>query len=718
MEQRRSRGSAAFGLALAISIVAVAAAAMAFLWEARRDLVAAEVVKSQVQVQLLAAHASAVFRETELTLRESLPALRTGLTRDVAETLARRARRLPVAANVVLIDASGSTAFALQPADAASLDSATLIAAHRDAEEDTRIGVAPSRDGARTWLALSFRVRGTDGGYRGVLAALLDPDTIAVSYRDYGTVDVDALALYDANGSVLGAWPPEAFPHAAGSAVSALPLYSAIPSDSPAAYGLRTFENSSALVTTFQLSGYPLRLALAISRERMLAPWVRESRLVGGAVAALALTFIVSAVRVRRGHQRRAAIEADLAASRAREELVGLFRRLALVFGEARVPEELLRRALEEARSTLECSAVFARMEKRFACACGPAETHLQAELDRVFGGVDIAAPADAPRHGRLSDYGATADADRGITLVPAGESGRPQALFGYVTDGVTPARPVADEVLSQASWLIHRAVLASLAEQEQQRLRDRLTEARRHESLGLLAGGVAHDFNNLLAVILGHAEMAAQKDTQSTEIAASLAAIVEASRTAASISDRMLTFAGRGRMARQRLDLSDLLREAEGLLRHGLPPHATLSMSLAARADIEGDPAQLRQVLVNLVTNAGEALGTQGGSIALATGTLECDRALLSTCYYYAPLQEGRYVFLDVRDNGAGIEPATLPRLFDPFFSTKFVGRGLGLPFTLGVIRGHRGTMYVESKPGSGSLFRVLLPEASADAR
>ena len=149
-------------------------------------------------------------------------------------------------------------------------------------------------------------------------------------------------------------------------------------------------------------------------------------------------------------------------------------------------------------------------------------------------------------------------------------------------------------------------------------------------------------------------------------------------------------------------------------LLALSVSKKATLDWDLSERSTtVEGDPSQLSQVAMNLVTNASEALGPGSGSITVRTGTVECTRSDLLQCYLGEDLAEGAYVFLEVRDSGTGMDDATQSRIFDPFFSTKFTGRGLGLATVLGIVRGHRGAIWVHSQPGRGSTFRVLLPQS-----
>ena len=249
-------------------------------------------------------------------------------------------------------------------------------------------------------------------------------------------------------------------------------------------------------------------------------------------------------------------------------------------------------------------------------------------------------------------------------------------------------------------------------SDEERWAVERRLREAERLESLGVMAGGIAHDFNNLLHAILGFAEVAAAASAPGSSAASALAQVQVAGRRATDLTRQMLAYAGRSRFVPRILDLSRVALRARPLLAASLAPGQRLELALADELPpVDADPAQLRQVLINLVANASEALGEAGGRVVLRTGALRCDRGYLAACYPDDGRPDGTYAFLEVEDDGCGMDPATRGRLFDPFFSTKFTGRGLGLAAVLGIVRGHRGTLAVTSEPRVGTVMRVLLP-------
>jgi len=249
--------------------------------------------------------------------------------------------------------------------------------------------------------------------------------------------------------------------------------------------------------------------------------------------------------------------------------------------------------------------------------------------------------------------------------------------------------------------------------------LERKLLEGQKLESLGLLAGGIAHDFNNLLSTVMGNASLARFSLPAGGEAEAQLGAIETAALRAAELCRQMLAYAGKGRFVIEAADLTVLTEDLLPLLRISIAHQAALKLELARNLPaVMADATQLRQIVMNLVLNAADAIAAAkvpdgGGEIVLTTGVMHADSILLSKCVAGAALPRGDYVFLEVRDTGAGMTPEVIAKIFDPFFTTKFAGRGLGLAAVLGIVRGHHGALEVESTPGVGSRFRLLLPPA-----
>ncbi len=249
-------------------------------------------------------------------------------------------------------------------------------------------------------------------------------------------------------------------------------------------------------------------------------------------------------------------------------------------------------------------------------------------------------------------------------------------------------------------------------AEEERARLQAQMREVQKLESLGVLAGGIAHDFNNLLMAIVVNADLAKLALGGDSPALASLEEITRVSLRAADLCGQMLAYSGRGRFVIGRYDLSEMVREMTQMLEVSVSKKASLEYDLApALPAVEVDATQLRQIIMNLITNASEALGGEAGAITFTTGVTACSGDYLAGCYLGENLAAGPYVFLEVTDSGSGMDEDTRRRIFEPFFTTKFTGRGLGLAVVIGIVRGHRGAILVTSAPGRGTTFRVLLP-------
>ncbi len=256
------------------------------------------------------------------------------------------------------------------------------------------------------------------------------------------------------------------------------------------------------------------------------------------------------------------------------------------------------------------------------------------------------------------------------------------------------------------------REVAREQAERQRTEMEKRLIEAQKLESLGILAGGIAHDFNNLLTGVLGYTGLMKRDLPPGSSIRDLVRGVEDSALRAADLCRQMLAYAGHGRFVIEPVDLSALVRDSERLLRLSVGTRAALSLELVAGLPlVEGDAAQLRQIVVNLVTNASEALGEQGGRITVSTGRVRLDRGYFTGTHLSPDLPDGDYVYLEVTDTGCGMDPETKAKIFDPFFTTKFTGRGLGLAAVLGIVRGHRGALKVYSEPGRGSAFKLLLP-------
>jgi CheY-like chemotaxis protein len=231
-------------------------------------------------------------------------------------------------------------------------------------------------------------------------------------------------------------------------------------------------------------------------------------------------------------------------------------------------------------------------------------------------------------------------------------------------------------------------------------------------ESLGVLAGGIAHDFNNILMSVLGNADLAQRELSFASPAQANLRDIILSARRAADLCKQMLAYSGKGRFSIEAIDLKSLIEEMGRMIEVSVSKRAALRMELAQGVPlVSGDPAQLRQVVMNLLTNASESLEETSGAVSIVTGAMQCDAAYLATTVLGKGLPEGLYSYVEVADTGCGMNEETVGRMFEPFFSTKFTGRGLGMAAVLGIVRGHGGAIHVTSQPGQGTTVRILFP-------
>ena len=256
-------------------------------------------------------------------------------------------------------------------------------------------------------------------------------------------------------------------------------------------------------------------------------------------------------------------------------------------------------------------------------------------------------------------------------------------------------------------------------AEEERLTFERKLLDGQKLESLGVLAGGIAHDFNNLLTAVMGNCSLAAMEVTENSPVRPYLQNIENIAVQAADLCRQMLAYSGRGKFVIQHAQLGEVVEEMTHLLQISVNKKVVLKLNLTpGLPSVAVDAAQIRQVIMNLVINASEAIGDKSGVISISTGLMHADKEYLSEMHLPANLEEGDYIYLEVSDTGCGMTPETRARIFDPFFTTKFTGRGLGLAAVLGIVRGHNGCLKVYTEPGRGTTFKLLLPCAAAQTQ
>jgi PAS domain S-box-containing protein len=282
-------------------------------------------------------------------------------------------------------------------------------------------------------------------------------------------------------------------------------------------------------------------------------------------------------------------------------------------------------------------------------------------------------------------------------------------------TADLTNARRLAEELVEKEQAARRAAEFSEAQSRHVQKL----------ESIGVLAGGIAHDFNNLLHVVLGNADIALSSLPRTSRAREPIEEVIRATLRAADLTRQLLAYSGKGAFVVRHLDLSTEVREMATLLRTSISKQATLEWELSSTLPaVSADPTQIRQIVMNLITNASDALGEAGGTITLRTGVTRLED--LDDQHFGVPIEDegppqpgkSPYVYLEIGDTGAGMTPDTLSRIFDPFFSTKFTGRGLGLAAVMGIVRSHHGLIRVRTARGEGTAFRVLFPSVAGAAR
>lgn len=251
-------------------------------------------------------------------------------------------------------------------------------------------------------------------------------------------------------------------------------------------------------------------------------------------------------------------------------------------------------------------------------------------------------------------------------------------------------------------------------AEAERQRLESQLLQAQKLESLGVLAGGIAHDFNNILTGIIGYCDLARMEIPEASDARNFIDEAVSGAHQAAELTQQLLAYSGKGKFVVAPVTITDLVERITRLLDVSISKKCVLRLDLMSnQPPCMADASQLRQVVMNLIINASDAIDDKSGVISVRTGAAWCDEEYLATAFVGEKLREGLYATLEVTDTGSGMSEETQARIFDPFFTTKFTGRGLGLAAVLGIVRGHAGAIRVYSELGRGTTFKLLFPAA-----
>jgi two-component system cell cycle sensor histidine kinase/response regulator CckA len=346
---------------------------------------------------------------------------------------------------------------------------------------------------------------------------------------------------------------------------------------------------------------------------------------------------------------------------------------------------------------------VFLAVNEAFARACGHEKAAILGKTDREIWPLE-----DAERY-ENDDLRVITSGEQFLveeTIADAGDT----KWFETFKTPIRDARGLVVGTVGLARDVTER----KQAEEQRRALERRMQETQKLESLGVLAGGIAHDFNNLLVGVLSNAELAltaAADPCGMPTLRERLHDIRTAARHAAELTNQMLAYSGRGHFDVRPISLNEVVNEMDHLLGASISKKARVRYTLAAELpSVRADVSQLRQVIMNLITNASDALEDHIGTIQLRTGTEHVGESV-KDLYGPTALVPGHYAFLEVTDDGAGMSEETRVRLFEPFFTTKFTGRGLGLSAVQGIVRGHGGGIVLRTALGAGTTVKVLLP-------
>ncbi|MCP4872766.1 MAG: response regulator [Proteobacteria bacterium] len=273
--------------------------------------------------------------------------------------------------------------------------------------------------------------------------------------------------------------------------------------------------------------------------------------------------------------------------------------------------------------------------------------------------------------------------------------------------------------VLGPDGASIDGTVAVALDVTETRAEQSRMQHMQKLESLGILAGGIAHDFNNLLVGMLGNSSLALMELPPDSPARLAVSRIEKAAARGSDLTRQLLAYSGKGRFVVEALDLGRVVQEMTELLQVSLSAMAVMRLDLDQGAPpVRADASQVRQVVMNLITNASDAVADRSGTITVRVGAMHLDRRYLDTLELADDLQPGLFTFIEVSDTGVGMSPEVVQRMFDPFFSTKLAGHGLGMAAVLGIVRGHSGGLKVYSEQGKGTTVKVLFPaEMGAEA-
>ena len=566
---------------------------------------------------------------------------------------------------------------------------------------------------SKRWvLNIARRVNNPDGSFAGSVFGTID---INHFIKIFSGIDIGAkgsISLRDSDLKIIARYPE--LNNKIGSQAASKKLLDQIKSGKQVATytAIAGVDNTERIYTYRRIANYPLVIIVGLSKDEYLAEWRKEATTQLGLVALFIMVTLVSAKLLAVRWQREMAIESEL-----RKAKENLEQRIEERTNDLNLANEKLKNELAEREQIEEMVLLLKDSVENSSDAIGmasPEGKHIyqNKSFTALFGELGGTPPdlfvdkqvasemfnvvmAGGQWSGEVRMY---AQDNRVVDILlrsyaNTDANGRIIGLVGIHTD-ITEQKRVEEDRVQLERQLLH---------------------AQKLESLGVLAGGIAHDFNNILMTIIGNADLALMRINRESPGVENLHKIEQAARRAADLAKQMLAYSGKGKFFVEQLDLNCLLEEMLHMLEVSISKKAVLRLNLHdPLPSVDADATQLRQIIMNLVINASEAIGDKSGLIAITTGCMDCDRSYLKNVWLEENLSDGLYVYLEIADTGCGMDRETMAKIFDPFFTTKFTGRGLGMAAVLGIVRGHKGAIKIYSELKKGTTFKILLPAST----
>ena len=652
--------------------------------------------------------------------------LRNGKTLDLASHLDVHRQRVPELYSLRIVDRNGTVTYGnrLGAGNTFSIADREYFIKLRD---DAGAGLVISKPVlgviSKSWLlGFARRINNPDGSFAGLAQATIEIDKLAQIFSSIDLGKQGVVTLRDAALNVVARWPEmqDGISTINSSKVSSELQRLVAKGNTSGTYVTKGSIDTVERTFSYQrLSGYPLLVNVGRSSNDYISKWQTDA----APIALLVLLFISgslfssrqiflkwSSEKAAEEELRQANMLLETRVVQRTEELSKTNQQLVVELGERKRAEAARNKAhtfVETLLSSLPTGIIVYEGESGDCVLANKAAAHIiGATLEQVhaqnFRSLSSWKETGfAEAAGSVLLDGTTRDLE-GIGISSFGKPICVQALFSRFDEGPVRHLLVILIDLSEKKTL----------EDEKRLMELQMFHVQKLESLGVLAGGIAHDFNNILSAILGNLELALMRLDPDSPVRENLEQGKKAANRAADLAQQMLAYSGKGHFAVESLNINMVVEEMTELL--------TISISKKTRMDfnfgpdlphIDADATQIRQVILNLVINASEALLNESGSISLTTGVIECDETYFTNAWIVDQLTEGLYVFVEVTDTGCGIGSDVLPKIFDPFFSTKFAGRGLGMATVMGIVRGHKGAIHVFSEPDKGTRIKVLFP-------